>query len=133
MLKAGFFTGRTALAGGFPTACLSLAAGVEAFESDEEVEDAGGFPADEVVRMGAEFTRTGSDEGIGLPSFVWSFTTFPKRRKMTIKREFFTLFWLNKHLSLNLSNQSWFCADLLVFGSTNVGGIGVHSSAGHIA
>lgn len=68
MLKAGFFTGRTALVGGFPAVCLSLAAGAAAVEGDEEAGDA--FPADEKARMGAEFTRTGSDDGIGLPSFV---------------------------------------------------------------
>lgn len=70
MLKAGFFTGRTALVGGFPAVCLSLAAGAAAVEGDEEAGDAGGFPPDEEARMGAEFTRTGSDDGIGLPSFV---------------------------------------------------------------
>lgn len=37
-----------------------------------------GFPAVTVVVTGAEFTNTGSVEGMGLPSFVCNFTTCRK-------------------------------------------------------
>ena len=67
------------------TGAVAAADGVEEEEEEEErveadtevvaVED---FPADVVVYTGAEFTSTGSVEGIGLPSLVWSFTTFPR-------------------------------------------------------
>lgn len=75
--EAGFLTGRFILVVGFTATCLGVTAGVEVDETDTEVEeDAGGFPAVEVVITGEELTNTGSVEGIGLPSLVCSFTTF---------------------------------------------------------
>lgn len=68
---AGFLTGAVVLAVAFTATCLGVAAGVEVVETAAVAEvEAGGFPAVEVVTTGAEFTNTGSVEGIGLPSLV---------------------------------------------------------------
>jgi len=75
---AGFLTGAV-LAETFTAACLGVTVEVEAVEPEAEVAvETEGFPAVDVVTTGAEFTNTGSVEGIGLPNLVWSFTTFPR-------------------------------------------------------
>lgn len=64
-------TGAVVLAVAFTAICLGVAAGDEVVETEAGAEvEAGGFPAVEVVITGAEFTNTGSVEGIGLPSLV---------------------------------------------------------------
>lgn len=87
---AGLLTGADVLAVACTDACLGVAVGVdgtaagaaEMFETNEEtVVEMGGFPGVEVVITGAEFTNTGSVEGIGFPSLVWSFTTFTRLTK----------------------------------------------------
>lgn len=68
---AGFLTGAVVLAVAFTATCLGVAVGVEVVETEAGVEvETGGFPAVEVVITGAEFTNTGSVEGIGFPSLV---------------------------------------------------------------
>lgn len=50
---------------------MGVAVGVEVVETETGVDvETRGFPAVEVVITGAEFTNTGSVEGIGLPSLV---------------------------------------------------------------
>lgn len=67
---AGFLTGAVVLAV-FPEACFGVTVGVVVVDAEAEVDvEAGGFPAVEVVTTGAEFTSTGSVEGIGFPSLV---------------------------------------------------------------
>lgn len=67
---AGFLTGGVDLVVVFTGDCLGIT-GVDVVETVTEAEDeTGGFPAVEVVITGAEFTNTGSVEGIGLPSLV---------------------------------------------------------------
>lgn len=67
---AGFLTGAV-LAVAFTDTCLGVTVGVEVVETEAEVDvETGSFPAVEVVITGAEFTNTGSVEGIGLPSLV---------------------------------------------------------------
>lgn len=68
----GFLTGAIVLAVAFTaTCCLGAAVGVEGVETGTgAAAEAADFPAVEVVRTGAEFTNTGSVEGIGLPSLV---------------------------------------------------------------
>lgn len=61
------------------TATFGAAEAAEAVDTEGDgAVDTAGFPAVEVVTTGVEFTNTGSVEGIGLPSLVWSFTTFPR-------------------------------------------------------
>lgn len=68
---AGFLTGAAVLAVAFTATCLGVAVGVGVVETEAGVDvDTGGFPAVAVVITGAEFTKTGSVEGIGLPSLV---------------------------------------------------------------
>lgn len=68
---AGFFTGGAVLAVEFTATCLGVAVEVRVVETEAGVEvETGGFPAVEVVTTGAEFTSTGSVEGMGLPSLV---------------------------------------------------------------
>lgn len=68
---AGFLTGGVVLAVLFTATCLGVTVGVEVAETEAGAEDdTGAFPAVEVVITGAEFTNTGSVEGIGLPSLV---------------------------------------------------------------
>lgn len=68
---AGFLTGGVVLAVVFTATCLGVAMGVKVVETEALVEvETGGFPAVEVVTTGAEFTSTGSVEGMGLPSLV---------------------------------------------------------------
>lgn len=68
---AGFLTGAVVLAVAFTATCLGVAVGVEVVETEAGVDvETGGFPAVVVVITGAEFTNTGSVEGIGLPSLV---------------------------------------------------------------
>lgn len=72
LVGAGFLTGGVGLAVVFTATCLGVAVGVEVVETEADGVDVetGGFPAVEVVITGAEFTNTGSVEGIGLPSLV---------------------------------------------------------------
>ena len=68
---AGFLTGGAGLAVVFTATCLGATVGVGVVETEAGVDvETGGFPAVEVVITGAEFTSTGSVEGIGLPSLV---------------------------------------------------------------
>ncbi len=68
---AGFLTGAVVLVVAFTATCLGVAEGVVVVETGAEVVvDTAGFPAVEAVITGAEFTNTGSVEGIGLPSLV---------------------------------------------------------------
>lgn len=68
---AGFLTGAVILTRVFTAPCLGVTVGVEVVETEAGVDVVtGGFPAVEVVITGAEFTNTGSVEGIGLPSLV---------------------------------------------------------------
>lgn len=67
----GFLTGGVVLAVVFTATCLGVAVGVKVAETEAGVEvEPGCFPAVEVVTTGAEFTSTGSVEGMGLPSLV---------------------------------------------------------------
>lgn len=70
MGATGFFTGAGALVA-FTTTSLGGATGAVAVTMIGVV-----FPAVDVEIIGALFTKTGSVEGIGLPSLVWSFTTY---------------------------------------------------------
>lgn len=71
LVGAGLLTGAAVLAMVFTATCLGVAVGVEVVETEAGVDvDAGGFPAVEVVITAAQFTNTGSVEGIGLPSLV---------------------------------------------------------------
>lgn len=68
---AGFLTGGVVLAVVFTTTSLGVAVGVKVAETEVGVEvETAGFPAVEVVTTGAEFTSTGSVEGMGFPSLV---------------------------------------------------------------
>lgn len=82
---AGFFAGCVVLLKVFVAPCLGIVAGVELVETvtgaaqddevaveeeEEELEETEGFPAVAVVTTGAEFTSTGSVEGMGFPSLV---------------------------------------------------------------
>lgn len=68
---AGFLTGGAALAVAFTATCLGVVEEVVVVVTEAGVEmETAGFPAVEVVTTGAEFTNTGSVEGMGLPSLV---------------------------------------------------------------
>lgn len=70
---ASFLTGGVVLAVVLTATCLGVIKGVVVVGTEAgavEGEVTAGFPAVEVVMMGAEFTNTGSVEGIGLPSLV---------------------------------------------------------------
>lgn len=66
---AGFLTG--GVLAGTLTDALGVTVAAAALEPELGVDvEPGGFPAVEVVTTGAEFTSTGSVEGMGLPSLV---------------------------------------------------------------
>lgn len=73
---ADFLTGAAGLTGPLTDTCLGAAAELEMVEAGAAVElEAISFPTFDVERAGVALTNTGSVEGIGLPSLVWSFTT----------------------------------------------------------
>lgn len=89
--RGGFLTGVCVLVTVFTATSLGAAAveavvETEARVEEEEEETTEGFPAVVVVTTGVEFTNTGSVEGIGFPSLVWSFTTFPWLTKRDTRR-----------------------------------------------
>lgn len=70
-MGAGFLIGGAVLAVVVTANCLGVTTGVETVETEADTEvEAAGFPLVEFVVTGAEFTNTGSVEGIGLPSLV---------------------------------------------------------------
>ena len=71
-----FFTGAGALTA-FTTTGLGGATGAVDVTTIGDV-----FPAVDVEIIGALFTKMGSVDGIGLPSLVWSFTTYTGLREI---------------------------------------------------
>lgn len=97
LVGTGFFTGVEALvvlrtaAFVVGAAAVLWAAGAAAAAAADVTLGAAGFPAVTVVVTGAEFTNTGSVEGMGLPSLVCNFTT-------CVTSKFFTCCGHYRHL-----------------------------------
>lgn len=140
---ADFLTGAAAVLTGLLTdACLDAVAELELVDTGEAVAlEAVGFPTVPIERAGFALTNTGSVDGIGLPSLVWSFTTcdFTKGNK-TIK-----ICWYAKafvHMFVRFDSWTDFLkmcqkkigksGNLLVFGATDMCSIGVHPGAGNV-